>query len=80
MASELPHVWVGELDVDQGLVNHQAFAYKTCLEQGQKVGAEFLSIKQPTYANGKVLLTNSPSVLQYEDPVLRHQLVQARLM
>lgn len=46
VASELPHVWVGKPDADQGLVNQQVFACKTCLEQVKKVGAVFLSIRQ----------------------------------
>lgn len=33
VASELPHVWAGKLDADQGLANQQVFAGKTCLEQ-----------------------------------------------
>lgn len=47
VVSELPHMWAGKPDADQGLVTQQAFACKTCLEQVQKVGAIFLSIRQP---------------------------------
>lgn len=38
VAYELPHVWFGVLDADQGWVNQQAFAWQTSLEWGRKVG------------------------------------------
>lgn len=74
MASELPHVWVGKPDADQGLVNQQVFACKTCLEQVKKAGAIFLSIRQPRVGEWNGLLTNSPSLLPYEYLVIHDQL------
>lgn len=44
VASELPHVWVEKFDANQGLVNQQVFASKTCLEQVKRRGLYFFPL------------------------------------
>lgn len=77
-ASELPHVWVGKLDADQGLVNQQVFACKTCLEQVKRRGLYFFPLGNQCRGM-KCTLTNSPSLGQYEDLVLHDQFMKLQM-
>lgn len=77
VASELPHVWVGELVADQGLANQQLFACKTCLEKIKRWGLYFFLLGNQ--GMGMKCASARLSLLQYKDLVFPDQLMQLHI-
>lgn len=77
VASELPHVWVGELVADQGLANQQLFACKTCLEKIKRWGLHFFLLGNQCM--GMKSASDRLSLLQYKDLVFPDQLMQLHI-